>query len=325
MRRLLPRRRLLALAAAAAALVAGSALAQNWPERPVKIVSVTSAGTGVDDFARLLAAHLSRKFGQNFYVEPKPGANTIIACDYVAKSAPDGYTLLLASGSSISANPFLFKSLPFDVNKDLVPVARLNALPVTLVVPATSPYRTLAELMAAGRARPGKLNYGTSSAGYRVMARAINGVGKVDAVDVPYKAMSNLLPELIGGTIDYTMLEVSAAVPMVQGGKLRALALSSPSRVPALPDVPTLAEAGAGEASLVSWVGLMAPSRTPAAVVDKVSKAAIEFLGTPEAGTHFAQRGTVAYPAAGAEFSKFIAQDQSKWKHYIDAAGIQPE
>ncbi len=309
----------------AALLLGGTAMAQGYPDRPVKIVSVTSAGTGVDDFTRLMANDMAKRLGRNFFVENKPGANTIIACDAVAKAPPDGYTLLLASGSSIAANPYLFKNLPFDVNKDLVPVARLAALPVTVVVPGNSPYRTLADLFAGARAKPGKLNYGTSSAGYRTMLRAINGVGKIDAVDVPYKAMSQLLPDLMVGTLDYSILEVAAAVPHVQSGKLRALAISSPARVPALPDVPTLAEAGAGEATLVSWIALMAPGGTPAPVVDKLARAANEFLATPEAAAHFVARGTLAFPATGRDFTRFIAEDQAKWKHYIAAAGIQPE
>lgn len=162
-----------------------AALADGYPERPVKIVSATSPGTGVDDFSRLLASHLTRKLGKSFYVENRPGGNTIIATDAVAKAAPDGYTLLLALSSSMSANPWLFKHLPYNPTRDFVPVARLSALPVTVVVPATSPNKSLAELAAAGRRQPGKLNFGTSSAGYRAMLAAINDAAKVQAVDAP--------------------------------------------------------------------------------------------------------------------------------------------
>ncbi|WP_051975293.1 Bug family tripartite tricarboxylate transporter substrate binding protein [Cupriavidus necator] len=303
----------------------GSALAQGYPERPVKIVSPTSPGTGVDDFSRLLAKHLTEKLGKPFYVENRPGGNSIIATDAVAKAAPNGYTLLLALSSAMSANPFLFKQLPYSPTRDFVPVARLSSLPVTVVVPATSPYRTLGQLMAAARAQPGKLNYGTSSSGYRAMLAAINDAGKAKAVDVPYKAMSTLLPDLIGGVVDYTVLEISAAVPLIQSGKLRALAVSNTARVPVIADVPTLAEAGMPDATVIGWVGLAAPAGTPAAVVDKLAEAALEFVNTPEAKAHFAQRGTSAYPLGPKAFASALVSDQAQWQRVISMAGILAE
>ncbi|WP_265304278.1 Bug family tripartite tricarboxylate transporter substrate binding protein [Verminephrobacter eiseniae] len=307
------------------ALAHTQAMAQDYPVRPVRIVSVTSAGSGVDGFSRLMASYLGKRLGQGVFIENRPGANSILACDHVAKAAPDGYTLLLASASALAANPYLFKNLPYDANKDFAPIARLSALPVTIVVPATSPYRSLADLADAARDRPGKLNFGTSTTGYRTMLGAINGAARIDAVDVPYKGTSHLLPDLVGGTIDYGILEVSTAVPLVRANKLRALVVTSPARVATLEDVPTLAEAGLGEATLVSWVGLFAPAGTPQPVIDKLSMLALEFVQTPEAAAHFAQLGTIAYPAGASEFAKAIVKDQAQWKRYITAAGIQAE
>jgi len=324
-------RRRQALAAGTAAVLlalAGvPALAQQaaYPDKPVRIVSISSAGTGVDDFTRLAAKYFSDRTGKTFYVENRPGANTVLAADHVAKAVPDGYTLLLAAASTLTANPYMIRNLPYDANKDLLPIARMSVVPIGLVVPATSPYRSLAELMAAARAQPGKLNYGTSTAGYKVMTAAINGSAKVEALDVPYKGSSVMLPDLISGTLDYALLEISQVVPQVQAGKLRALAVSSPTRSPALPDVPTLAEAGAGDATLTSWLGLFAPAGTPPAIVDKIARLAMEFVASPEAKAHFAQRGTAAFPAETEAFRQAILADQAKWKHYIAAAGIQPE
>lgn len=307
------------------ALASMQAMAQDYPVRPVRIVSVSSAGTGVDGFSRLMATYLGKRLGQNFFIENRPGANSILAADHVAKAAPDGYTLLLASASVLAANPHLFKNLPYNANKDFVPIARLSELPIIVVVPVTSPYRSMGDLADAAHNRPGKLNFGTSTAGYRTMLSAINGAARIDAVDVPYKALSNLLPDLIGGTLDYGILEVSTVVPLVQANKLRALVVTSRVRVAALGDVPTLAEAGLGEATLVSWMGLLAPAGTPTPIVDKLSKLALEFVQTPEAAAHFAQLGTTAYPAGASEFAKAIVEDQAKWKRYITAAGIQAE
>src|SRR6218665_923407 len=164
-----------------------------------------------------------------------------------------------------------------------------------------------------------------SPPGPRPRLGAINGAARIDAVDVPYKGTSNLLPALVGGTIDYGILEVSTAVPLVRANKLRALVVTSPARVATLEDVPTLAEAGLGEATLVSWVGLFAPAGTPQPVIDKLSMLALEFVQTPEAAAHFAQLGTIAYPAGASEFAKAIVEDQAQWKRYITAAGIQAE
>ena len=313
--------------AAALLMLCGTAFAQTaaYPDKPVKIVSISSAGTGVDDFTRLAAKYFSDKTGKTFYVENKPGANTALGADFVAKAAPDGYTLLLAAASTMAANPYMIRNLPYDPNKDFAPIARLSVIPVVLAVPASSLYRSLGELMDAARARPGKLNYGTSTAGYKAMTAALNGAFKVQAQDVPYKGSTNMLTDLMTGTLDYALLEISQVTPQVQAGRLRALAITSPTRSAALPEVPTMAEAGAGDATLTSWLGLLAPGGTPPAIVDKLSKLSLEFVDSPEAKAHFAQRGTGPFAADAAAFRKAIVEDQAKWKHYIAAAGIQPE
>jgi tripartite-type tricarboxylate transporter receptor subunit TctC len=305
--------------------LAATATAQHYPDRTVRIVSVTSPGTGVDDYTRLLANFLSQKLGQSFVVENRPGANSILAADHVAKAAPDGYTLLLGAASTMAANPALFKELPYSPNKDFLPIARMTALPIVMLVPANSPYRSIAELSAAARAQPGKLNYGTSSAGYRTLIAAFNDAVGIKTVDIPYKAMSNLLPDLMSGIVDFSVVEISAAVPHVQSGKLRALAVFSPERVPALSSIPTMEEAGVSGISLVSWTGLFAPANTPAEIIDKLSHHVLEFVTSPTAERHHVERGVTAFPATSAEFAKAIIADQQEWKRLIALAGIQPE
>ena len=329
MRTTLPRaarRRPLAWLCAVCCGAALPAAAQTaYPERPVRIVSISSAGTGVDDFTRLAAKYFSERTGKSFFVENRPGANGIIATDHVAKAAPDGYTILLTAASAITANPYMYRSLPYDPNKDLAPVARMSVVPIVVTVPARSPHKSLDALLQAARAQPGKLSYGTSTAGYKVMVAAVNALAKVHAVEVPYKGTTTLLPDLMSGTLDYAMVEISQVVPQMQAGKLRPLAVSSPARVAALGDVPTLAELGLGEATLTSWLGLFAPAATPPAIVRQLSDLALEFVASAEAKAHFDQRGTAAYPAAHDSFRQDIVQDQARWKHYIAAAGLQPE
>lgn len=319
-------RRLTMLAGLCAGLLAAApAAAQGYPERAVRLVSVTSAGTGVDDYSRRLATHLSQKLGQSFVVENRPGANTIIAADHVAKSAPDGYTLLYGVASTMSANPVLFKSLPYTPDKDFVPIARLSAIPNVLVVPATSPHRSLDELMAAARAKPGTLNVGSGTTGYRLILAAIHDAAKVRTLDVPYKATANMVQDLIGGVIDYSLIEASTAAPLIQAGRLRGLAVVGPLRIPVIPDVPTLAEAGVPGVTLMSWTALFAPAGTPAEIVTKLSRAALEFAESPQAKEHYASRGTIAYPAPGPELARTIAEDRKEWQRLADVAGIQPQ
>ncbi len=323
-----PPRRGFAAALLCAACLASACLpaaAQSWPERPVRIVSVSGAGSGVDDYSRQLAAYLAPILGQSFVVENRPGANTIIAAEHVAKSAPDGYTFLYGVSSTMSANPVLFKSLPYSPERDFVPVARLSAVPNVLVVPASSPHRTLAELMTAARAQPGKMTVGSATTGYKLFIAAIHEAQKVTAVDVPYKSSALLMQDLIGGQMDYSVLEVSAVAPMVQSGRLRALAVVAPVRVAALPGVPTLAEAGVRGVSLMSWTALFAPAGTPAAIVEKLSRAALEFVDSPQARAHYAQRGTLAYAGGGAELAKSMVEDREQWRRLAELAGLQPQ
>ncbi|WP_454753632.1 Bug family tripartite tricarboxylate transporter substrate binding protein [Cupriavidus necator] len=322
------RRRLISLATIGTllglALPAGGQT-QNYPERVIKIVSVTSPGTGLDDYSRLLAKYLGQKLGQSVVIENRPGASMIIGTDYVAKAAPDGYTLLYAGSSTMAANPYLFKQLPYNPAKDFVPVARLHALPVAIVVPASSPYRTIADLTAAARARPDSLNYGTSSTGFQILMAAFREAGKMRTVNVPYKTQGNLLTDVMGGVVDYAGVDASAVAPHVRSGKMRALAVMGPTRIPVLGDVPTLAEAGMPELTMINWTGLFAPAGTPPAIVERLSRLSLEFVNSPEAAAHYASRGSAAYPATGPEVSNAIVEDQQVWKRLIAIAGIQPE
>ncbi|WP_042885528.1 Bug family tripartite tricarboxylate transporter substrate binding protein [Cupriavidus necator] len=299
--------------------------AGEYPERPVRIVSVTSAGTGVDDYTRLLAKYLTDKLGRSFVVENRPGGNMVVATDLVAKAAPDGYTVLLAGSGAMAANPYLFRKLPYDPMKDFVPVARLSVLPIAIIVPGNSPYRSVKELVASAQANPGKLNCATSSNGYRVIAYAFNEAAKIDAASVPYKASNALMTDVMAGVVDYAAVEASAIIPHVQSGKLRALAVTGPSRLSPLKDVPTLAELGLERQPLNTWTGLFAPAGTPQPIVDKLARLALEFIGTPEAVAHYHARGSAAYPADGAALRKTIVADQQIWKRMIALTGIQPE
>lgn len=300
-------------------------MADSYPDHVVKIVTPTSAGSSVDDYLRLLANHLSQKLGQSFIVENRPGGNMIIGADVVAKATPDGYTLLMASSGVMSANPFLFKRLPYDPLKDFVPIARFMALPMVIAVPASSPYRTIADLVADARAHPGKLNYGTAAAPSQVAMAAFNEAASIRAVSVPYKGMANLLPDVMTGVVDYAVSESATVLPHVQSGRLRVLAVLGPGRVPAISDVPTIAEAGYPGVRVASWGGLFAPAGTAPAIVEKLQRYTLEFASSQASQAFHARRGSLPYPATGPELAKAIREDQQMWKRLITLAGIQPE
>lgn len=329
------RRRIIGFAAAGGALLAlaspARAQTQKYPERYIKIVSITSPGTVLDDYSRQLAKYLGEALGQSVVVENRPGANMSIATDYVAKAAPDGYTLLLAASSAMSANPFLFKRLPYDPVRDFVPLARVSSLSLALLVPGTSPFKTVAELVAAGRAKPGSLNCATVSTGYRVIVSAFNEAAGIKSANVPYKSAASLLPDLISGVVDYSVVEASYILPQLQSGKLRALAMLSAKRLPQAPGVPTLAETGMQDAAMadaisrISWVGLFAPAGTPAAIVSKLERLILEFATSPTAMAHHATHGTMPNPGTGAELGKTVISDQAIWKRMIAVSGLQPE
>jgi len=306
-----------------------SADAKAYPERVVRIVSALSAGTAVDDYTRLLAKYLGQKLGQSVIVENKPGANMILASEYVAKASPDGYTLLMASSSPMAANQYLYKQLPYDPDKDFVPVARLSTLALAITVSASSPYKSVADLAAASQKR--ELNCASAGNGYRLMVGAFNKAAGVRAVDVMYKGLTPVLPDLIGGIVDYSLVDAAAAWPMIQAGKLRALAVLTPKRVSLLPDVPALAETGLKGSGLVEamgrivWTGLFAPAGTPAPIVDKLAQFAIEFVHSPEAMTFYANRSAIPNPGNGSDLKENILADRHLWKDMIARIGLTPE
>lgn len=325
-----PRRRVL-LAGAGGALLGCvvPAGARAYPERPIRIVSVACPGTSVDDYIRLLANFLAERLEQSVVVENRPGANMIPASDAVAKSAPDGYTLLVTASSAMSANPFLYRKLPYAPERDFVPVARMSTLPIAVVVSERSPYRSMRDLVDAARAKPGAIYGGSTSTGYRLMSAALNETAGINASDEPYKVMTGLLLDLVGGQVDYSMVDFGTAYTLVRARTLRALAVLSPKRVPLMPDVPTLAEAGILDEGLMetvsrtNWSGLFAPAGTPAAIVDRLSKLTLEFVNSPEAQKHYAARGSLPNPGTSAELRAAVMADQQVWRKMIAMAGIQ--
>ena len=322
----LPRRRFLHLAAGAASLPAVSrfAQAQTYPTRPVRLVVGLAAGGGVDIFARLIGQWLSEHLGQPFIIDNRPGASTNIATELVAKSAPDGYTLLeLAPPNTI--NTTLYNNLNFNFVRDIAPVASINRSPFVMVVNSSFPAKTVPEFIAYAKANPGKINIASSGIGtpLHMTGELFRMMTGVDMVDVTYKGVAPALTDLLAGQVQVLFADLTS-LGYIRAGKLRALAVTTASRAEVLPDVPTMGDFVAGyEAS--SWQGMGAPRNTPVEIIDKLNREINAGLADPGIKARLAELGYSPFASTPAEFGKFLAEDTEKWAKVIKFAAVKAE
>jgi tripartite-type tricarboxylate transporter receptor subunit TctC len=307
-----------------AAVFATGAQAQAWPAKPVKLVVPFPAGSATDQVARAIGQELQAALGQPFVVENKAGAQGTIAAEGVAKSAPDGYTLMVTTNTPQAAAPALFKQLRYDPVKDFQPVARLGTISFMLMVSADFPAKTFKEFLAHARANPGKLSGGYGSAGSQVSQAMIRSMGKVDFVDVPFKGLPEAITNVLGGQITFTFADLANALAQQKGGKLRGLAVTSEKRSPLAPDVPAIAEELKGY-ELIAWFALMAPAGTPADIVNRLHGATAAALAKPEVVARYANLGTDVAPMNPQQLGEFIRSEIAKWGRMAKEAGIQPQ
>lgn len=322
------RRRLLQSMAAtpvAAALPFG-ARAQNYPERAVRIIVPLPPGSPPDVLARLVADGMARAWKQPVVVENRPGATGMIGLQALARSAPDGYTMGIIFLTH-TVLPELMGPLPYDTAKDLAPVANLVWLYNVLVVPADSPIHSLADLVQRAGAQSGALSFGSGGNGSpaHLLGESFARAARIRMLHVPFKGPAEAVTGLLGNQVSAMFATSSVAAPLVRGGKLRALAVTSPQRLPALAEVPTLAEAGMPGLELREWEGLVAPAGTPKAIIDKWNTALFQLLGTPEASARLAELGmSVAAPNASDEFASLIRKELQHWGQFVKSAGLRP-
>jgi tripartite-type tricarboxylate transporter receptor subunit TctC len=307
----------------AALLCAAPARAQDYPTKPISVTVPHPAGGTSDILARTMGAELTKHLKQQVVVENKAGANGVIAAQSVARAKPDGYMLLLATASTHAINPTLYKKIPYDAVKDFTPIVLFATVPNVLVIAPHVNAKNVAELGEYIRSKGGKANMGSAGSGTpgHLAGEMYRDAANLDFQHVPYKGGAPALTDLLGGQIDFLFTTIPAVLPQIKAGKLRALAVTSPERTPALPEVPTMRESGLKDFAAVSWHGLVAPAGTPRNVVDVLYKASAKALSSPEVKTRLADEGAAASGMAPDEFAKFIAEQMATWGRAVKLSG----
>lgn len=313
------------LGAALAAAATGARAQPAYPSRTVSIIVPFGPGNAYDMMARYLADRLREATGQAFIVDAKQGALGGVAASYVARSAPDGHTLLFGANSTHAANVHLFKKLAYDPVADFVPITTLATIPQVLVVSPELKVNNLRELIALARSQPGKLNYGSSSATGRVASEALRQMAGIDAVHIPYKTSAQAITDLVGGQLHFLVTDAGLGVAQSQSGKVKALGVTSSQRVPAIPDLPTIAEAGVPGYEFTAWLALFAPARTPQPVVERLAELVNGIVRSPGMQESLARMYALPFPGSPQSLRQLVDKDTARWGQLIKAAGIEPE
>jgi tripartite-type tricarboxylate transporter receptor subunit TctC len=317
---------LIRLILAALLAAAPSAHAQSYPVKPIRIVVPFAAGGGADIIARILGQKMTESWHQQVVVDNRPGATGNIGSEIVAKSAPDGYTLLITS-SALAINPSVYRSLPFDAIRDFAPVTQPGLLPNILVVHPSVPVKTVKELIAFAKPRPGQLAYASAGAGTgtHLAAEMFKLQAGIDLVHVPYKGGGALLNDLLGGQVALTFATLPSVMPYVKAGRLRALAMTTSKRWPGLPQVPTIAESGFRDFEISTWIGLLAPAGTPKDIVAKLHAEVVRILNLPDVRERFDGLGMEPVGDTPEHFAQYIKSELAKYAEVVKRSGARVE
>ena len=316
----------IAFAFFAASLAAAAAQAQTWPSKPVRYVVPFPPAGATDITARIIADKVSAPLGQSVVVENRPGAAGNVGSEFVAKSAPDGYTMLQVTvAQSISAT--LYAKLNYDLEKDLAPAAMVALVPNVMIVNSSLPAKSVAEFIALAKAKPGKINFASSGSGTSIhmSAEMFKMLTGVDIVHVPYKGSGPALADLLGGQVDVMFDNLTSSIGHIRGGKLRALAVTTVTRYPELPDVPTMQEAGVAGYEATAWFGIMVPKGTPREIVMRINGEVNKALAQVDVKEKLAQQGALARSWTPEEFGSFIHNEIVKWAKVVKASGAKVE
>ncbi|MDQ8727405.1 tripartite tricarboxylate transporter substrate binding protein [Bradyrhizobium sp. LHD-71] len=283
------------------------------------------AGSGSDVSARRIGQIITQATQQSVVIENKPGANGFIAAQAAATAKPDGYTLFLTTNTTHSANPALFKSLPYDPVRDFAPVIRVGTNGLAIVVGSNSAFKSLDDLISAAKKAPGKLAFGSGSSSSQIASEMLASMAGIKLLHVPYKGMPQALTDVMSGQLDFMSADYTTSTPLIQAGSMRALAVTDTKRNPNLPDVPTVVELGLPKYAMYSWTGLFAPAGTPAEVIDKINSTVRAGLEQDDVKDTYQRSGATVWTSTPAELGDFVKSEMSKWADVVKAAGIAPE
>lgn len=308
------------------AFSAAAAFAQSYPERPIRLIVSYPPGGGTDVTARAVAPKLSEALGRQIVIDNRPGAGSVIGTDLVAKGSPDGYTLLMAD-TTFGIIPGLYAKLPFDARRDFQPVTQISSVPIGLVVPSGLPVNSVKELIAAARAKPGGLNFGSGGIGTPVhmAGELLKLAAKIEIIHIPYKGAGPAFSDLLGGHFQLMFPTLQSAVPHIKSGRLRLLALTTEARSAAFPNTPTMAEAGVPGVVATAWFGIQAPRGTARAIVMRLHAETLKVLKDPAITQRFAAEGADIVGSSPEDFSRFIAGEIVKWTRVVKEAGIKAD
>lgn len=303
------------------------AMAQGYPTKPVRWIVPYSAGGSADTRARQIAQELTKLWGQPIIIENKPGAGAVPGTDFIAKAVPDGYTIGMGNLAPLAVNPTLFTSLPYDALKDLAPVVLLEKGPLVLMVNPQTPAKTVAELIALAKSKPGTLSFASSGNGgsHHLSGEMFKAMAGIEINHIPYKGGAPAASDLMGGHVSMMFELMYSALPAVKSGKLRALAVTSAQRLPVLPDVPTMAESGLAGYESSNWQGIVVPSATPRSIVAKINADTVKVLNMPEVRDKLTAQGNQIGGGTPEDFGTLIRTETTKWGKVIREAGIRAD
>ncbi len=310
-----------------AGCASSGALAQEYPARPIRIIVPSTAGGSVDTLARMVGTHLSERWKQQVVVDNRSGAGGIIAGELTARAAPDGYTLIMATIAAMATNVSLARKLPYDPVHDFAPVSLVASQQIVLLVTPSLPAKSVQELIQLAKAKPGALTFasaGTGSGGH-LSGELLKILAGIDLTHVPYKGIAPAIVDVISGQVSMTFASIISGTPHVKSGKLRALAVTGARRSPALPELPTMMEAGVKGYESSTWYGLLAPKATPRAIIGKLNREVVSIVNLPEVKSHLLNEGAEPVGNTPEQFGEFIKAEIDKWGKVIRTAGLRAQ